>query len=315
MSKNKIIGLLVVMLAVGLLYYRNKKSGEGTQVVAKVGSIKITVKDFEDELAGSPPAYQNYLSTLEGRKQFLDILLKEKLLMNAAEKSGVAKKQDVQKAFKQYKERMDDQEKEFRKNIILREYLRGLQDGELKVTEADIRKYYDEHKNEYQNPVRISASHILLPTEPEAKEALARLKKGEDFVKLAKEISKDPTAIRGGKIGEVMKGDLSELPEFEKELFSMRTGAISGIVKTKIGYHIIKKDSETRLSGNSFEDAAPQIRRILEKKKVDDWIEKSKKDQKLWIDDKVLASVAIPSASPSAAQEEPVVPENPTPKQ
>ena len=266
------------------------------KVIAQAGPVKITRSDFSKELVNSPPAYQNYLGTLEGKKQFLDILLKEKILLNAAEKSGISNKQEFQKNVKYYEEHMKDQLVEYRKGLILREYLRELKDGELKVLDPEVKSYYDQKKDEFQSPTKVSASHILCLSNEEAQGALARIKKGEDFAKVAREVSKDPTASRGGLIGEVSRGDLSDLPEFESKLFALKSGQVSDVIQTKMGYHIIKKNNEARLPSQTFEEAMPHIRRILEKQKFDQWIEKAKKDQKVWVDDKLLASIPAPSA-------------------
>lgn len=288
--------LLVVALVFGLgtIYLAGCKKSQN-KVIARADNVKIMQQDFEKELVGLPPTYQNYLATLEGKKQFLDILLREKILVSVAEKSGVAKKKEVLKSLQEYKERAKEQEQEFRKGLILREYLRELQDGELKVTEAELKLYYDQNKNDFQNPQKIAVSHILLPTKEAAETALQRLKKGEDFAKVAREISADPSAARGGMIGEVSRGDLAELPEFEAGLFNLKSGQISDVVKTKLGYHIIKKNGQIQLPSQSFEQGAPQIRRILEKKKFDQWMEKMKKEKKVWVDETLLASVSVPS--------------------
>lgn len=276
-------------------------------VLAKAGSAKITQEDFDKEVANSPSVYQNYLGTMEGKKQFLDILLKEKILLNAAEKSDVPKKADFKKSIEDYDKRLKDQAAEYRKGLLLREYLSELKDGDLKVTDAEIKNYYEQNKDVFQHPRKIVARHILCLTEADAQEALRRVKRGENFAKVAKEMSKDPTAERGGLIGEVTQGDLADLPEFEDELFKLRPGRISGIVKTKLGYHIIRDDSETRMRGQSLDEATPHIRRILEKQKFDAWIDKAKKDQKVWINDKALASLPVP---PPASEE----PESLTPQ-
>lgn len=274
----------------------------GHELVAKVGRVKITKDDFANEISNSPPAYQNYLSTIEGKKQFLDILLKEKILLNEAERSGIARRKEIQAGLKEYKEKAREQEAEFRKSLVLREYLRELQDGELKVTEGEIQEYYDKNREDFLNPVRVTASHILSSSREDAEAALQRLKKKEDFAKLAQEVSKDPSAGRGGLIGEVMRGDLTDLPEFEKALFFLKSGEISDIVQTKIGFHIIKKNGEIKLKGQSFEQAAAQIRRFLEKQKFDRWIDELKKKRNITIDEKVLADVPVaPPASVDAS--------------
>ena len=171
--------------------------------------------------------------------------------------------------------------------------MRDLQDSDLKVTESEMKLYFEQNSDQFMNPVKVTASHILSTAEPNAQTALTRLKKGEDFAKLAQEVSADPSSVRGGLIGEVVKGDLSELPEFEEALFKLRRGEISGIVHTKLGYHIIKKNNETPLPKQSFEGSAPRIRRTLEKNKFDKWIDGIKKNEKLWIDEKLLAELKI----------------------
>lgn len=295
------------ILAPFLMFGGCKKSEN--PVIARAGTIKITEEDFSKELVNLPPTYQNYLSTLEGKKQFLDILLREKILLNAAERAGITRKKEIQTHLKEYKEQAKEQEKEFKKSLILREYLRELQDGDLKVTDAELKLYYDQNTSDFQNPKKVTASHILLPSQEEAEKAYARIKKGEDFAKVAREMSADPSAMRGGMIGEVSRGDLTELPEFEKELFSLKTGQTSNIIKTKIGYHIVKKNGEITLPSQSYEQAVPQIRRLLEKKKFDQWIEKEKNSQKVWIDEKALTALPTTKPEPSSDAASSKIPE------
>ena len=276
------------------------KDNADKKVLAKVGSAKIVQSDVQKELETAPPAYKNYLSTMEGKKQFLDVLIKEKVLMNAADKAGVAQKDDIKKRLQAFTERMKKQEEDFRKNVILREYLHQLQTQDLKVTEADIKGYYDQNKAEFDAPLTVSASHILTPTQAEAEQVLQRLQKGETFTKVAQEVSKDPSAARGGFIGDFRKGDLSDLPEFESALFALAPGTISGVVKTKIGFHIIRKDKESHLAAQSLAQSTAYIRRVLEKKKFDEWMEKEKKSQNVSIDEQALSSLKVSAENKSA---------------
>ena len=303
MRKNNLLGLA---LALAL----SACSKGGNDVIAKAGQVRITTQDLMAEIENSPDTIKTYLSTMEGKKQFLDIILREKILMNAAERSGVIRKKEVQQSLKSYRDRMKEQEGEYRKGLILREYLRELKDTDLKVDEAEIRKYFDEHHDDFSNPVRVTASHILTPTQEEAEKVLARLKKNEDFARLAREVSKDPSADRGGvilnEVGEparIAKGDYLDLPEFEKALFDLKTGRISGVVKTKIGYHVIKKTGEMKMPAQTYDQAAPQIHRVLERKKFDEWVEKSKKEQKVWVDEKALSALPVTRGEAPAAEE------------
>jgi len=71
-------------------------------------------------------------------------------------------------------------------------------------------------------------------------------------------------------------------------------------VKTKIGFHIIMKDGEVKMPGMAYDEAVPQLRRILEKKKFDQWIDDTKKKSNVVIEEQALSSVRIPSAEAPA---------------
>ena len=88
-------------------------------------------------------------------------------------------------------------------------------------------------------PDKVHCAHILVKTEPEAKAALDRLNKGEKFANVAKEISLCPSGKRGGDLGTFTRGKM--VKEFETCAFTLQKGQVSPIVKTKFGYHIIKR--------------------------------------------------------------------------
>jgi peptidyl-prolyl cis-trans isomerase D len=120
------------------------------------------------------------------------------------------------------------------------------------ITPAEIDKYYQEHPKEFENPHQARAAHILIPVsqaggsdaEDKAKAAVAdiirRVKAGEDFAKLARELSQDPaSAANGGDLGYVTKGEM--VPQFEEELFKLKKGEVSPEpVRTPFGYHAVK---------------------------------------------------------------------------
>ncbi len=88
-------------------------------------------------------------------------------------------------------------------------------------------------------PNKVHCAHILVKTEKEANAVLERLKKGEKFANIAKEISLCPSGKRGGDLGTFGRGKM--VKEFEEAAFALQKGQISPIVKTKYGYHIIKR--------------------------------------------------------------------------
>jgi peptidyl-prolyl cis-trans isomerase C len=88
-------------------------------------------------------------------------------------------------------------------------------------------------------PNTIHCSHILVKTDQEAKFALDRLSKGEKFSNIAKEVSLCPSGKRGGDLGTFARGKM--VREFETAAFALQKGEVSPIIRTKFGYHIIKR--------------------------------------------------------------------------
>jgi len=86
---------------------------------------------------------------------------------------------------------------------------------------------------------KVHCAHILVKTEKEVNQILERLKKGEKFSAIAREVSLCPSKKRGGDLGTFGRGQM--VKEFETAAFALDKGQISGIVKTQFGYHIIRR--------------------------------------------------------------------------
>jgi len=143
------------------------------------------------------------------------------------------------------------------------------------VPEADVEKYYTDHASEFETPRQVRAAHLLVAvpqtggSEAEDKarakvaDAIRRLKGGEDFGKLASEVSEDPGSKgKGGELGWVKKGEM--VPQFEEALFSLKRGEVSPEpVRTPFGYHAIKVFEIKEESRKPLREVAPQIRERL----------------------------------------------------
>lgn len=86
---------------------------------------------------------------------------------------------------------------------------------------------------------KVHCAHILVKTENEANMILEQLKKGERFANIAKKVSLCPSGKHGGDLGTFGRGTM--VKEFEKTAFALQKGRFSSIVKTRFGYHIIKR--------------------------------------------------------------------------
>jgi peptidyl-prolyl cis-trans isomerase D len=148
-------------------------------------------------------------------------------------------------------------------------------------TDAEVEKYYTEHIKEFETPQQVKAAHILARvgdtggSEAEDKarakivDAIRRAKAGEDFGKLAAELSDDPgTKTSGGELGMVGKGEM--VPDFEAALFALKKGEItSQPVRTPFGFHAIKATELREATRTPLKEAAPQIREKLQAEVAD----------------------------------------------
>jgi peptidyl-prolyl cis-trans isomerase D len=150
--------------------------------------------------------------------------------------------------------------------------------SQVTVSDDELRQYYEQHKNEYILPERVKAQHILFKTpgkSPEevekikdkARQVLDRAKKGEDFGSLAKQFSEDSSAAAGGDLGEFGHGQM--VPEFDRAAFSLGVGAISDLVQSQFGIHIIKVNSKQEARERPYEEVKEAIRPILETRKAE----------------------------------------------
>lgn len=134
---------------------------------------------------------------------------------------------------------------------------------DVKITDEEIQKYYDQSSQE------LNARHILVEDEALAKELVKKLKAGEDFAKLAKENSKDPgSGEKGGDLGWFSTGTM--VPEFNDAAYALKIDEISEPVKSEFGYHIIQVlDKREVKDYGSLEDKKEEIREAIAATKGD----------------------------------------------
>lgn len=291
-------GLSLLWIAMPTLA-SEKKIAEGK--VAVVNGSVITQKDFDRELTS---VQQRLLASgrslgdaqfSELRKNLLENLINMELLYQEAQKSGVTVEDAVvaehieklktqfgsQEEFKKALEKMNASEPALRaqtkKGLTVKEFVDKKIIQDVVVPDKELRAYYDSHPNSFRQPEQVKASHILIKAEPEAKEeqkALARkklkevqkrLEKGEDFAALAKEYSEGPSGAKGGDLGYFGRGQM--VKPFEEVVFVLKPGAVSDIVETNFGYHLIKcvdKKPETTVA---YGDVKEKLRQYLKQQK------------------------------------------------
>ncbi|MGM0420836.1 MAG: peptidyl-prolyl cis-trans isomerase [Bacillota bacterium] len=143
--------------------------------------------------------------------------------------------------------------------------------GEIEISEEDMKEYYDNNLHRFEMESGIEVSHILLDSEEEAEEVIARLEAGEDFSELAQEVSVGPSAEAGGELGLVTEQTQFD-PTFKEAAFALEEGEVSDVVSTEFGYHVIKVNEIRDAGVLEFEEVKEDIERILvERKREEVW--------------------------------------------
>lgn len=160
---------------------------------------------------------------------------------------------------------------------------------DVKVDDKKAQDYYNANQYQYtEKPNKITLAHILVKTEDEAKKAKERLDKGENFAKLAKELSQDPGSKDKGGEYSVTYANSGFDPTFMAAAIGQKEGTISAPVKTQFGYHIIKTIKKEEYPVKKFDTVKADIKQQLEEeeknklysKKVDEWKKAAKIDKK-----------------------------------
>jgi parvulin-like peptidyl-prolyl isomerase len=231
-------------------------------VVVAVGDVTVTAAQFDQIIDALPEQYRS-VARGSGRKQFADNIVRIVVLAQ----EGKRRKLDESSA---YRTQSMFQDANILANMTYEEIGKN-----IKLDEADVRKYYEAHKAEFE---QVRARHILIraqgsPTavRPGQKdlteaEALAkaqdlrkRIQAGEDFAQLASQESDDTgSAAKGGDLGFFRHGQM--VPSFEQAAFALQPGEIGEPVKSPFGYHVIKVEAK---ESKSFEDVRPELERRM----------------------------------------------------
>ncbi|MCC7203393.1 MAG: peptidylprolyl isomerase [Nitrospirae bacterium] len=231
------------------------KGADSGQILAKINNTEITLSDFNERLKEYPTVAHGGNLDLETKKGFLDNLIVRELLYQEAIHKGLDKEKETA-----------DMLEEMKKRILVEKFFKKELEEDMKISDEELKKYYDEHPEEAKAPVEVRASHILLKTKEEAEGILKKLRAGAKFEDLAKSSSIDTgSKAMGGDLGYFHSGVM--VPEFETAAFKLKKGEISDIVESRFGYHIIKITDRRTGKEKSFADAKTELEQNLLKKK------------------------------------------------
>jgi peptidyl-prolyl cis-trans isomerase C len=254
-------------------------------VVAKVNGVEIKESDLkaaEEDIGAQLPQLSP-----EAKKEYLITYVSDMILVS---KAAEAKKLGDTADFKRKLANA-------RTKLLMEALLQS--EAKAAVTDDAMKKVYAEAIKDVGSEQEVSARHILVESEDDAKKVAADLKAGGDFVAIAKERSKDPgSKDQGGDLGYFGKDQM--VPEFAEAAFKLDKGQTSDPVKSQFGWHVIRVDDKRTKQPPAFDQVKDQIESYVQRKAQADLIQKLRAEAKIEkIGDKPdAAAPAAPAAKP-----------------
>lgn len=240
--------LLMVTPAVAQQATPAESAASSQEVLAVVNGKKLTKLHFDLLIQQYRPEAKQWAQTNKG--QAMRQLVLQEVLAQEGQRLHLDQDREVQVLLQLQSS-----------NILARSVVRKYIDEKSGITDDTIRQYYDTHQGDYNTEEQITASHILVKTEVEAREVLKELRQGKDFAEVAKAKSIGPSAPNGGSLGTFGRGRM--VPDFEEAAFALKAGEISEPVQTQFGHHIIKVTERVEPHVKPFDEVKDDIRETL----------------------------------------------------
>jgi len=248
------------------------------EIVARVNNQIITRSDLQkadsslrEELSHdcqNCPADKIAVEYKDKQKDLLRDLIDQQLLVERAKDMSLSVETDLIKRLDEVRKQnnlatMDDLEKavesqgiawedyktQLRNGLLTQEVIRQQVGGRMDIGSDEVKKYYEDHKDQFTRPEQVELGEIFLSTEGKTPEEIAavrtkaddlhnRVAKGENFVEIAKRYSEGTTARDGGDLGRFERGQLA--PQLEDAVFKMDRNGITDVIQTKTGFEILK---------------------------------------------------------------------------
>jgi peptidyl-prolyl cis-trans isomerase C len=230
--------------------------------VLKVDDMTVSSADVSDAWnslfpEGAAPDFETFDEGV--RQNVLKGLVSEKLLYKEALKAGIPERADI-------KRRLKNLETQLAIQAFIEDKASSL------ITEKSLKEAYDQYALKAKSEEEVRARHILVDNEEKAKEIAEKIKKGEDFAKIAKTESMDKgSGARGGDLDFFTKDKM--VSSFADAAFALKKGEVSAPVKSDFGWHIIKLEDRRPAKVESFADMQEKLKADLRKKAVQQYID------------------------------------------
>jgi parvulin-like peptidyl-prolyl isomerase len=251
--------------------------------VAAYDQGEVTVGDLFSLYYGIPAASRPYVGDFHGVRAFaMDAILPE-LEVLAGYRAGLERTREVRWAVKKAREEhlVPLMEQRFR--------------DQVEFTEADVRVYFEEHREEFRTSGSYRVARIVVESQPEARMVLAELTAGAEFGDLARAMSTDEyTAAQGGELGEIAFGIQ---PAYDSVVMDLAPGEVSRPFTTADGVELIKLISRTDPRLLSFDESKEKVEEFISNSQANEilarWVEARKAERGIVIDEQLLGRIHL----------------------
>ncbi len=258
----------VVVLYAGLALPQLSTTAKAADdpVVAVVNGYEILMSDILNRRQQLGPQAQQYPIHLLFNLILQD-MISVRLVADEARKQGYDKESQVRRTVSQIEDQILQQE-------LMSRYVKD------NMTDDAVKARYDRFLKENPPLDEVRARHILVETEEQARAVIVRVGKGEDFGRLAQEVSTGPSGKVGGDLGYFTREKM--VPEFSAAAFEMRPGDVTkSPVKTQFGWHVIKIEDRRTQEAPSYAQAEGQMREQVQEQLKQEYVSELREKAKV----------------------------------
>jgi len=311
MKKFPTIFVLSIFLLFSLGGCGQREAGLPDHIIAEVNGEQISIEAFDrefKELILEPGKETPGTGYGDLKQAYLDQVIERKILVQEARRLGIkVSAEELNQAISEIKKdysggefgetlglkgmTLEEWKVRLEEKLLAEKVIRSVFHSQAKVDEKDALRYYEEHRSLFQIGHKVRVRQIVVADGEEAIQILKRLKKGEQFEKVAAEKSIGPEKTQGGDLGYFGQG---EKPSEFDCVFGMEVGAISEVIKSPYGYHIFKLEEKIEPRQIPFAEAESGILQDLAQKRGEEnyqkWLKGLKGKARVKINKKWLRS-------------------------
>lgn len=284
---------------------------QASQPLVEIGDKTITVGEFAERLAQQSTYHQARLKTPEGRREFLDNIVRFELMAREANRLGYHQLPQVERA---------------REQVMVQLLLKELVQDQVKladISDEEVEAYYEAHQQEFHKPAQVRASHILYKTQRQAERALSKVKErmqqdAAEGVALFRELAHarpGPRELESGDLGffatDGVRAEGAEVPaELVQAAFSVDSveeqgGLYPEVVKTPRGYHLVRLTARREALERSLQDVRQVVRNMLweerREARVEQLVEKLRSEMEIEENYELLDQVQVRAGEQGSA--------------